>query len=264
MITSIKLFEKYNKSKQFDGKDLIIINGNDNEELIKYAENFSRVFQINNKKNENDYPNQVSVLNFDKLALLEFEDIQYLFTEPMQDAIKSKFNKGFDERDLLETINGDYYIYLGKTKWFICKPEMIQLFKSFKEQERTIILVGTNYTHTFYTILRAFDVNVEYNLEFIKESVETKELHFIGTCDRLRINNPANELKWHDMIKNKKEIPLYRFLYDVDFSGALDDGETITEFIDAMPNGIAYTSNWGNKKCMFLQDLDTNFEYIFV
>ena len=91
---------------------------------------------------------------------------------------------------------------------------------------------------------------------------------YIGTCDRLRLNNPENELKWREMIKNKSELNVKDFKKDLDASQLLDDDETIDDFLNYLSSNDTikfYKSKWGDKECKFIQTSGTNgFEYIFV
>lgn len=91
---------------------------------------------------------------------------------------------------------------------------------------------------------------------------------YIGTCDRLRLNNPENELKWHEMIKNKSELNVEEFKKDLDAGQLLDDDETIDDFLNYLSSNDDikfYNSKWGDKECKFIQTSGTNgFEYIFV
>jgi len=91
---------------------------------------------------------------------------------------------------------------------------------------------------------------------------------YIGTCDRLRLNNPENELKWHEMIKNKSDLNIEEFKKDLDAGQLLDDDETIDDFLNYLSSNDDikfYNSKWGDKGCKFIQTSGTNgFEYIFV
>lgn len=85
---------------------------------------------------------------------------------------------------------------------------------------------------------------------------------FIGTCDRLRINNPQNDTFWHIMIKNKSEISKSEFLQQTDITSILDEDETFDEFMNNY-SGSYFKSIWNNNECTFIK-LDAGFEYIFI
>lgn len=248
MITTIEEFKIFeaSRNKKFDGTDLIIVDVQEEfkkyfndtyiEKLKEYCEDFNRVFQIfdTHKSKTTDYtfPNQV--LTIPKLygGKLDEEDIPYLFTEPMQSTIKLKFEQGFNERDILETINGDYYIYIGgKHKWFICKPGMANLFKKFAKQERKIILAGgaaNECLHDIYVTLKAFNVDVEYNFEFIYSS---------KGCNIQEEIKAVKESVNSFIIKEFDADEMYKYItrsgkFDTRFAKTRDDGKNVFKYFD--------------------------------
>jgi hypothetical protein len=184
-ISDWRIFEAKTKTKKMKEYDLVIV---DVQEPFKkffgeayltaletYCEDFSRVFQIYDTKkiSEPDYlfPNQTLTIAKEYGGELDEQDVEYYFTEPMRDAIYQKFQTGFQERDMFETINGDYFIYVdGAHKWFLCHRDMADLFRGFKTNGRKIILVGgaaNECLKDIYVTMRAFDVNVEYNAQYV-------------------------------------------------------------------------------------------------
>lgn len=191
MITSINKFRKIFEAKT-EGIDLVIVDVQEGykkffgeaylEALEEFCEDYSRVFQIYDSINVNyaDYtfPNQVLTIEKQYGGELSVEDVEYYFTEPMRDTILQKFEQGFYERDLLETINGDYWVYIdGKHEWFYCSSELADLFKKFVAQSRKIILVGgaaEECLKDVFVTMKAFGVNVEYNLDLVYSAKGSK------------------------------------------------------------------------------------------
>jgi len=191
MITSINEFRKLFESNN-NGTDLVIVDVQEGykkffgeaylEALEKYCEDFNRVFQIYDTKDidyaDYTFPNQVLSIQKKYGGKLSVEDVPYFFSTPMQDAILQKFEHGFYERDLLETINGDYWVYIdGKHKWFFCSQELANLFKKFIAQSRKIILVGgaaEECLKDIFVTMKAFGVNVEYNLDLVYSAKGSK------------------------------------------------------------------------------------------
>lgn len=106
-----------------------------------------------------------------------------------------------------------------------------------------------------------------YFLHLLRESFSTqKKYKYIGTCDKVRKNNCQNEAFWHEMMKNAKKIKLETFLKLVDLSEVVDPGDDELEWIKERfredPDTNVYKSNWGSRKCVFLQV--SGFEFIFV
>lgn len=95
---------------------------------------------------------------------------------------------------------------------------------------------------------------------------ENKLKQYIGQCDTLRRESTCNEEYWHDMMKNKVKISFDDFIKNVNFDKLLDNGESIKDYIDNAiktdADTAAYTSNWGDKDCIFLQT--AGFEFIFI
>jgi len=160
--------------KKFFGEEYLLA-------LEEYCENFTRVFQIfdTNNTNHSDYifPNQTLEIEKTYGGQLDEEDIDYLFTEPMRDYVRSKMNN-LQERDIFETINGDYYVYVDAAhEWFFCTKEMADLFKKFKSENRKIMLVGGaggskknpkgECLRDIYVTLKAFGVDTRYNLDYV-------------------------------------------------------------------------------------------------
>jgi len=98
----------------------------------------------------------------------------------------------------------------------------------------------------------------------LRESLTKKP--YLGQCDIVRGKCDANEGHWHDMMKNRKQIPFDTFINSVDFHKILDDDENPQGYInDAVrqdPETATYISNWGDREAMFLQV--AGFEFIFV
>lgn len=191
MITSINEFKKILEAKT-DGIDLVIVDVQEGfkkffgeaylEALNEFCEGYNRVFQIYdiNKLDYTDYtfPNQVLSISKKYGSKLNEEDVLYLFSKPLQEIILNKFKTGFFERDMFETINGDYWVYIdGKHKWFFCTKELADLFKGFVKQSRKIILVGgaaNECLKDIFVTMKALGVNVEYNLDLVYSSKGSK------------------------------------------------------------------------------------------
>lgn len=105
----------------------------------------------------------------------------------------------------------------------------------------------------------------KFNETYIKLSESLEKKKYIGQCDKLR-KNPDNEIKWQNMMKDKKEISFAQFISSVDFTPLLDEGETAEEYIDfdvrSDSSTKAYVSHWGDDEAMFLQT--AGFEFIFI
>ena len=107
-------------------------------------------------------------------------------------------------------------------------------------------------------------------LDKIEEALKTGKLteakkQYLGQCDKVR-NSDENEIKWHQMMKNKKGISFSDFIKNVDMSSLLDEDETPLDFLEFNKSqdrsSQTYKSNWGSKEAMFFQT--AGFEYIFV
>ena len=89
---------------------------------------------------------------------------------------------------------------------------------------------------------------------------------YIGQCNTLRRMSDENEQKWHDMMKDKKEISFTKFIKNVDGNNFLDDGENMKTYIKVSTleddSTKTYISHWGDAECMFLQTC--GFEFIFI
>lgn len=88
---------------------------------------------------------------------------------------------------------------------------------------------------------------------------------FIGTCDRVR-RSEEGEANWQQMMARRKLFKLDMMMDRVDFSGVLDDGETVNQWLSDIlkydPSFECYLSQWGAQECYFIQV--AGFEYIFV
>lgn len=89
---------------------------------------------------------------------------------------------------------------------------------------------------------------------------------YAGQCDKLRRNNPTNEVKWQAMMSRAVRVPFDTFIDRVEMQPLLDDGETAESYIAAASLNDAgtgaYRSWWGDRRCWFLQT--AGFEFIFV
>jgi len=137
------------------------------EDINKYCESFNRVFNLSN--NESKYTNQTLKIK-DSICYkeLNIEDIPYLFLNNIQQTILNKFKDGFNERDILETINNEYYIYLDFNNFIVCSSDFVEFLRKLAKQKRKSIIIGNSkFTKDMYTVLRSFDINCEYDLNFI-------------------------------------------------------------------------------------------------
>jgi len=240
-----KIFEA--KTKKMGEYDLVIVDVQEPfkkffgdaylEALEDYCEDFSRVFQIYdiNDIDEPDYlfPNQTLTITKEYGGELNEEDVEYYFTEPMRESIYQKFETGFQERDMFETINGDYFIYVdGAHEWFICTREMADLFKGFKTNGRKIILVGgaaNECLKDIYVTMRAFDVNVEYNAQYVYSSKGSQ--YQKPVLERIEIDNIINA----SIGTKLPESDIYQYVQNIhsDYDGGFVDGnlgERIEEY----------------------------------
>lgn len=166
MITTLKDYKIFEKKQKNAGTDIIVVDVQDSfkqffgdeylEKVKEYCQDYKRVFQIwdSTKASKSDYlfPNQVAEYKKKYGGSLTPDMVEGMFTEPMWDVVKKKLEDIPTKNDLFETRYGDAWIYVGtKTDnleskvghdWFLCPKELMSLFKSFKELERKIILIG--------------------------------------------------------------------------------------------------------------------------
>lgn len=88
-----------------------------------------------------------------------------------------------------------------------------------------------------------------------------KPLEFFQPCDRYRMNFESGEENWHEMMGNKKEIPVESFLKIADTSRLLDDDETVEDFMASDPEAATYISTIKDEKVAFIAT--SGFEFIF-
>lgn len=185
MITSIKQFKIFEKKQKNAGIDIVIVDVQESfkkyfndaylEALNEFCEDYKRVFQIWDSidSNEPDYefPNQVGTYEKQYGGELLPEDVENYFPEPMWQTVKDKLEEIPNSGDMFETINGDAFVYIGgQHEWFICSRELLNLFKSFKEQNRTILLVGGamhECIHDIFVTMKAIGVNVSYEMQYV-------------------------------------------------------------------------------------------------
>lgn len=201
MITTLKDYKIFEKKQKNAGLDILIVDVQEpfkeyfgDEYVIKlneYCQDYKRVYQIwdSTKATQADYifPNQVAEYEKKYGGKLNINDVEQIFTEPMWDVVKKKLEAIPTTGDMFETSTGESFIYCGgKTldnkighSWFLCPKELMLLFKSFKKQERHIILVGgagspeNNHTlngeclYDIYLTLKTLGVNVEINNDLV-------------------------------------------------------------------------------------------------
>lgn len=182
MITLINEFKLYeNKKQKTIGYDLIIVDVLDEfdeyfsdeyiKELNKYTEKFSRVFQIcdNTKSKKYIFKNQISVFNKEYNNTLDINDVDYYFLPQYRNDIRNKLINIPDEGEIFKTIHNDYWLYLGKEKWFFCNNQLINFFERLKKQQRSVIIVGKDIDDKIddiYYIMTQIGVNVKYNKKY--------------------------------------------------------------------------------------------------
>ena len=92
------------------------------------------------------------------------------------------------------------------------------------------------------------------------------KLHYLGQCDKLRMQSKENEQNWQSMMQHKRKISLSKFKSAVDTKVLLDPGESIDSYLkDRLredPSTAAYESTWGSNKAVFLQT--AGFEFIWI
>lgn len=184
MITKLEIF-KINEAKKHN-QDLIIVDVQEsfskwfpNEEYVEniqeYCEDFTRVFQIydiiENEKPDYTFVNQVGAYSKEYGGELLIDDIEYYLDEPEQEKYLLCSKRGFNERDIFKTLYNDYFIYIGgQHEWFLCPERLANLFIELANQNRYIILIGgakNECIEDIYVTLKAFNVNVEYNFDYI-------------------------------------------------------------------------------------------------
>jgi len=197
MITNIKSWKIFEKKQKNAGIDIVIVDVQETfkkffgdeyiEKLNEYCEDYKRVFQIwdSTKVDKPDYtfPNQVQTYVKKYGGSLKIEDVEQTFTEPMWQVVKDKLEAIPTAGDLFETKYGESWVYIGaKTDnlesnighdWFLCSKELMSLFKSFKQQERQIILCGgaaKECLFDIYVTMKTLGINVDYNLDFVYSS----------------------------------------------------------------------------------------------
>ncbi|MEE9581100.1 MAG: hypothetical protein V3V74_07290 [Nitrosomonadaceae bacterium] len=93
---------------------------------------------------------------------------------------------------------------------------------------------------------------------------KTAVFSYLGQCDTLRKKGPEFERSWKKMIE-KKEV-FKGILTSCDFSGMLDDDETIEQWFENElrqdSSAKLYKSVWGFTDCYFIQTC--GFEFIFI
>lgn len=178
MITRLQDWRIFEKKQKNAGIDIVICDVQEAfskffsetfvDDLKEFCEDYKRVFQIwdDTESNEPDYdfPNQVGTYKKTYGGELLPEDVELYFPEPMWQTVKDKLENIPDSGDMFEMMQGDMWVYIGgKHSWFICSEELVNLFKSFKEQQRTIILVGgasLECLEDIYVTMKALGVNV--------------------------------------------------------------------------------------------------------
>lgn len=101
------------------------------------------------------------------------------------------------------------------------------------------------------------------NNNWYKKAQINSQYTFIGTCDRVRgCAGTETDLKWNEMMKNAIPISLDEFLANCDPSEALDEDESIEEYINTNPDIEFFKSNFGSSNCYFWKT--ANFEFIWV
>lgn len=234
MITTINEYKKHlvNEAKKAKASefDLVIVDVQQGFKkffgepyllaLQEYCEDFNRVFQIydTNKIDHPDYifPNQTMEIPKKYGGKLDVDQIDYLFTEPMRDYVRAKMNN-LQERDMFETINGDYYVYVDAGhEWFICSKEMANLFKDFKKNDRKIMLVGGaggsrknpkgECLRDIYITMKAFELNVRYDLDYVYSADGSKFQSITGEpISDEKVKEIAEKLKGRDLFPKKME-----------------------------------------------------------
>lgn len=185
MITSINEWKIIESKNKFNGVDLLIVDVQENFNkyftddyllfLKKYCKNFNRVFQVFDNIDIDvpsyTFPNQVAIYDKQYGGELLIDDVEYYFSEPMWNEVNQKLEEIPDVGDIFETKYNDYWVYIGgQHKWFFCNNKLATLFKTFKNQNRKIILVGGangECLHDIYITMLSFDINVELNDDFI-------------------------------------------------------------------------------------------------
>lgn len=145
--------------------------------------------------------------------------------------------------------------------------EMVEDYEGISREELNNLHKNWGYTGITDLDWKALQEFIKYHLlkeALIREGLVKKQ--YIGQCDLLRRKCDSNEEYWHNMMKNKERILFSDFINKVDMTQMIDADETPEQYIkDAVKSDFetaAYTSNWGNKECMFLQT--AGFEFIFV
>lgn len=186
MITTINEFRKILEQKLKNaGIDLVICDVQEQYkeyfteryllELNKYCEDYVRVFQIwdNNKTDKPDYifPHQVGAYDKQYGLKLDINTAEQFFTPAMWPEIKAKIENVPNEGDLFETMYGDAWVWVdNKHQWFLIPKHLVDLFKSFVQQERKIILVGGATQECLQDVLvamKAYNVNVTTEPKFL-------------------------------------------------------------------------------------------------
>lgn len=89
---------------------------------------------------------------------------------------------------------------------------------------------------------------------------------FFNMCNIFRRDYINGEKYWQEMINNKKEISIERFLAGADLSGVVDEDETPEEYIAYQQQSdeqtAVYESVMNNQKCLYLYT--AGFEWIFM
>ena len=142
----------------------------------------------------------------------------------------------------------------------------------FKEMEGLAVEYIKRYGHEKYIgdyekfIRDRLSENFRKELLVLHESDQPVKKSYLGQCDLVRRECDVNEVHWHEMMENRKQIPFEKFIRSVDMTSMLDDDETPEGYIqDAIRQDsetATYISNWGDQEAMFLQV--AGFEFIFV
>lgn len=217
MITTINEFKQYIIESKKYTQDLIIVdvqkefdkyfNNNYLNELNKYTNNFTRVFQIidtiDTDKNSYIFNNQTKVYHKEYGGELSEDMVEDYFLPNEVEDIKERL-LNVNTGDLFKTMYNEYFVYIGGQymgghEWFYCSNELAEFFNKLYTDKRQIILVGgaeNECLYSIYIIMKAFNIDVEINKEF---TYNVNGCKFEDTDEELNIminENNSNNIKF--------------------------------------------------------------------
>lgn len=256
-IDDFKLYEAATKKKNL-GYDLIIVDVQKayNKyytdeylvELNKYADTFSRVFQIWDKEKSKNpdyiFKNQTGIYYKEYGPSLHIEDVPKYFLPQQHEYIINKLKNIPNDGDMFETMYNDYWIYLGQEKWFLCNKELTYFIKSLKKNNRKVIIVGkelNNSIYNMYYIMKQLGVEVEYELEYNYNENGSK-FDKVEESKQIQESYRFQE-ETHNYQHRQYDISMYMFDDDVKVAYAdysLYDNKIHIKMIEALIKGKGY------------------------